>query len=168
MKYRYDRLLAAVLSLCLLAGLLAPVVRAEENTPETIQIATAEQLEALARDCRLDSWSEGRIVVVTEDIDLTGSDFAGIPTFGGALEGQGHTIRGLNLTEEGSVQGLFRYLQQDARVQDLHVEGSVQPGGSRAFFTDCRRRVCSAPCCRAETRWWRPDPAQRCRQASSR
>ena len=132
MKYQYDRLLAAVLSLCLLAGLLAPAVRAEETAPETIQIATAEQLEALARDCRLDSWSVGRTVVVTEDIDLTGSDFAGIPTFGGALEGQGHTIRGLNLTEEGSVQGLFRYLQQDARVQDLHVEGSVQPGGSRA------------------------------------
>lgn len=132
MKYQYDRLLAAVLSLCLLAGLLAPAVRAEEITPETIQIATAEQLEALARDCRLDSWSVGRTVVVTEDIDLTGSDFAGIPTFGGTLEGQGHTIRGLNLTEEGSVQGMFRYLQQDARVQDLHVEGSVQPGGSRA------------------------------------
>lgn len=132
MKYQYDRLLAAVLSLCLLAGLLAPAVRAEETTPETIQIATAEQLEALARDCRLDSWSVGRTVVVTEDIDLTGSNFAGIPTFGGTLEGQGHTIRGLNLTEEGSVQGLFRYLQQDARVQDLHVEGSVQPGGSRA------------------------------------
>lgn len=132
MKYQYDRLLAAVLSLCLLAGLLAPAVRAEETTPETIQIATAEQLEALARDCRLDSWSVGRTVVVTEDIDLTGSDFAGIPTFGGTLEGQGHTIRGLNLTEEGSVQGLFRYLQQDARVQDLHVEGSVQPGGTRA------------------------------------
>ena len=103
MKYQYDRLLAAVLSLCLLAGLLAPAVRAEETAPETIQIATAEQLEALARDCRLDSWSVGRTVVVTEDIDLTGSDFAGIPTFGGALEGQGHTIRGLNLTEEGSV-----------------------------------------------------------------
>lgn len=132
MKYQYDRLLAAVLSLCLLAGLLAPAVRAEETTPETIQIASAEQLEALARDCRLDSWSVGRTVVVTEDIDLTGSDFAGIPTFGGTLEGQGHTIRGLNLTEEGSVQGLFRYLQQDARVQDLHVEGTVQPGGSRA------------------------------------
>lgn len=132
MKYQYDRLLAAVLSLCLLAGILAPAVRAEETTPETIQIATAEQLEALARDCRLDSWSVGRTVVVTEDIDLTGSDFAGIPTFGGTLEGQGHTIRGLNLTEEGSVQGLFRYLQQDARVQDLHVEGSVQPGGTRA------------------------------------
>lgn len=132
MKYQYDRLLAAVLSLCLLAGLLAPAVRAEETAPETIQIASAEQLEALARDCRLDSWSVGRTVVVTEDIDLTGSDFAGIPTFGGTLEGQGHTIRGLNLTEEGSVQGLFRYLQQDARVQDLHVEGTVQPGGSRA------------------------------------
>lgn len=132
MKKQKTRLLSALLSLCMLAGLLAPAVRAAEEEPAAVEIATADQLLALARDCRLDSWSQGRTVVLTDNIDLTGSDFIGIPTFGGTLKGDGHTISGLSLSREGSVQGLFRYLQQDAVVQNLHVTGTVQPGGTRA------------------------------------
>lgn len=132
MKKQRKRLLAAVLSLCLLASLLAPAACAEGEEPATLEISTADQLLALARDCRLDSWSRGRTVVLTADIDLTGCKFAGIPTFGGTLEGKGYTVSGLTLTEEGSVQGLFRYIQQDAVVQNLHVTGTVQPGGTRA------------------------------------
>lgn len=116
----------------MLAGLLAPAVCAEGEETITMEVATADQLVALAKDCRLDSWSRGRTVVLTADIDLTGTDFAGIPTFGGTLEGGGHTISGLTLTGEGSVQGLFRYIQQDAVVKALHVTGTVQPGGTRA------------------------------------
>ena len=125
-------LLSVLLSLCLLAAPLAPGVAAAEEEPAAIEIATADQLAALAKDCRLDSWSRGRTVTLTADIDLTGSDFAGIPTFGGTLEGNGHTISGLTLSVEGSVQGLFRYLQQDALVENLQVTGTVQPGGTRA------------------------------------
>lgn len=125
------RLLAALASLCMVATLGAPAVRAAETEPQTLEIATVDQLEALARDCRLDSWSSGRTVVLTADLDLGGSAFAGIPTFGGTLEGGGHTLSGLSLTSEGSVQGLFRYLQKDAVVEDLHLSGTVQPGGTR-------------------------------------
>lgn len=132
MKKQRKRLLAAVLSLCMLASLLAPAACAEEEEPAVLEISTADQLLALARDCRLDSWSRGRTVVLTADIDLTGCDFTGIPTFGGTLEGEGYTVSGLTLSEEGSVQGLFRYIQQDAVVQNLHVTGTVQPGGTRA------------------------------------
>ncbi|WP_295340894.1 GLUG motif-containing protein [uncultured Subdoligranulum sp.] len=132
MKKQRKRLLAAVLSLCMLASLLAPAACAEGEEPATLEISTADQLLALARDCRLDSWSRGRTVVLTADIDLTGCDFTGIPTFGGTLEGEGYTVSGLTLSEEGSVQGLFRYIQQDAVVQNLHVTGTVQPGGTRA------------------------------------
>ena len=132
MNKQIRRLLSALLSLCLLASLLAPAACAEEEEPAVLEISTADQLLALARDCRLDSWSQGRTVVLTADIDLTGCDFTGIPTFGGTLEGKGYTISGLTLSEEGSVQGLFRYIQQDAVVQNLHVAGTVQPGGTRA------------------------------------
>ena len=132
MNHNAKRLLSALVSLCMLAGLLAPAVCAEGEETITMQIATADQLVALAKDCRLDSWSRGRTVELTADIDLTGTGFSGIPTFGGTLEGGGHTITGLTLSEEGSVQGLFRYLQQDALVQNLQVSGTVQPGGSRA------------------------------------
>lgn len=132
MKKQITRLLSALLSLCMLAGLLAPAACAEEEEPAVLEISTADQLLALARDCRLDSWSQGRTVVLTADIDLTGCDFTGIPTFGGTLEGKGYTVSGLTLSAEGSVQGLFRYIQQDAVVENLHVTGTVQPGGTRA------------------------------------
>lgn len=132
MKPFANRMLAALLSLCMAAALAAPAVRAEETGPAAITISDLDGWEALAKDCRLDSWSRGRTVQLTADIDLTGSDFAAIPTFGGTLQGNGHTISGLNLSRQGSVQGLFRYLQQGAVVQDLTVTGTVQPGGTRS------------------------------------
>lgn len=132
MKAFANRLLAALLSLCMAAALAAPAVWAEDTELAAITISDADGWEALAKDCRLDSWSRGRTVQLTADIDLTDSNFTGIPTFGGTLQGNGHTISGLNLSEQGSVQGLFRYLQQDAVVQDLNVTGTVQPGGTRA------------------------------------
>ena len=132
MKAFANRLLAALVSLCMVAVLGAPVVWAEDTEPAVITISDAAGWEALAKDCRLDSWSRGRTVELTADMDLTGSDFTGIPTFGGTLLGNGHTIWGLSLSAQGSVQGLFRYLQEGAVVQDLAVTGTVQPGGTRA------------------------------------
>lgn len=38
---------------------------------------------------------------------LTGVDFAGIPTFSGTFDGNGHTISGLSLVDDGSVDGLL-------------------------------------------------------------
>lgn len=122
------RLLSALLCLCLAVGALP--ARAEEG-PQTVTVSTAQDLLDLAQSCRLDSWSRGLTVVLAADIDLTDSGFSGIPTFGGTLEGGGHTISGLDLSGDGSVQGLFRYLQQGAVVRDLTVSGDVHPGGTR-------------------------------------
>ena len=105
----------------------------EETIPEeityveTIHITTVQDLLDLAESCRLDVWSLDRLVVLEADIDLTGTHFAGIPTFGGTWEGNGHTISGLTLTKDGNIQGLFRYLQATALIQDLHVTGEVHP-----------------------------------------
>lgn len=115
---------AAALSLCL--SLTAPA-RADANV---IYIRTASDLAALSEHCRLDAWSEGKTVVLTADIDLTGVAFQPIPIFRGRFEGNNHTIRGLNLTARGSRQGLFRTLEAEAYLCDLTVEGVAAPGGS--------------------------------------
>ena len=138
MKQKTKRLLSVLLCLCLLGSALPLPALAEESqsaavsAEEVIHLSTAQDLLDLAENCRLDSWSQGRTVQLDGDIDLTDSGFAGIPSFGGRFLGQGHTISGLSLTEEGSVQGFFRYLQQDAVVQDLNLIGTVAPSGSRA------------------------------------
>ena len=126
------RICSLVLSLLLLGSLALPVFAEESQTPEIrrVRIVNLKNLEKLAENCRLDSYSHNLVVSLEADLDLTDSDFQGIPIFGGTFEGNGHTIRGLDLTQAGSVQGFFRYLTESALVEDLQLEGNVQPGGS--------------------------------------
>ena len=92
---------AAVLSLLLCLSLSFPALAAkhtEEPTPEepayrlTLTLRTAEDLLELAEQCSLDSWSRDVLVVLNNDISLSGIDFLPIPSFGGTLEGGGHTV----------------------------------------------------------------------------
>ena len=128
MKKRFARLCALALALLLLLTLLPAPARAGAGE---VRVSSVEELLELAKNCALDAWSVGRIVRLTADLDLTGTDFAPIPSFSGCFEGGGHVIRGLELTAPGSVQGFFRYLEAEALVRDLHLEGAVAPSGSR-------------------------------------
>ena len=96
-------------------------------------IRTVEDFLIFSQQCRLDTFSQERVVSLECDLDLTGTSFEGIPTFGGVFLGNNHKITGLSITVEGSVQGLFRYLQETAVVQELTVVGNVEPQGSRGF-----------------------------------
>ena len=108
----------------LLTALLAPAAQAAGST---VSIRTAEDLIGLARSCTLDTWSQGKTVYLEADLDLSGTAFTPIPTFGGTFRGNGHTISGLELDGSGNARGLFRYLQSGALVQDLTVEGTILP-----------------------------------------
>nr|WP_326184327.1 GLUG motif-containing protein [uncultured Oscillibacter sp.] len=119
-----------LLAVWLLAGLTLPAAWAAPAGE--VAISSAEDLLDFAKNCSLDTWSQGRTVRLTADIDLSGRTFAPIPTFGGTFLGDGHAISGLRITASGSSIGLFRYLQAGAVVQDLQVSGSVAPGGSRS------------------------------------
>lgn len=106
--------------------LAAPAALAAEST---VTIKTAEDLAELSRNCTLDTWSQGKTVILKNDLDLHGVDFTPIPTFSGTFQGNGHTISGLTLTGSGNVRGLFRYIQTGATVQDLTVMGTIHPNG---------------------------------------
>lgn len=97
---------------------------------EVVRIATVEQLRELADACAYDAWSRDKRVLLEADLDLNGIELE-IPVFGGIFDGQGHTIKGLEIQREGSQAGLFRYLQQGAVIQELSVSGArVLPQGS--------------------------------------
>ena len=121
--------LAAVLVLSL--ALPYAALAAEQDT---ISIRSAADLVKLSQNCTLNTWSRGKTVVLEADIDLSGTDFAPIPTFGGVFEGGGHTISGLSLSQGDSYQGLFRYIQEGAVVRDLHVTGTVAAVGDQAYL----------------------------------
>ena len=118
---------ALILSFCSVLAAASP-----DAALETIHIQSPEDLLELAGNCRLDTWSQGKTVVLDCDLDLAHTDFVPIPTFGGTFRGAGHTICGLSLTDDLSHAGLFRYLQTSAVVQDLTVTGTVAPGGSQS------------------------------------
>ena len=118
-------LTAAVLTL----PLLVPAALAAQ-TGDTVMIRTVSDLLELAKSCTLDTWSQGKTVRLEVDLDLTSSGFTAIPTFDGTFLGNNHTISGLSITNDGSRQGLFRYLQPSGQVTNLTVRGTVAPGGS--------------------------------------
>lgn len=98
----------------------------------TICIATTEDFLSFSENCRLDSFSKDLTVNLTADIDLTDSEFDGIPIFCGTFNGNGHTISGYYIDTKGSTLGLFRYLTEDATVSNLKLSGQVQPTGTKS------------------------------------
>ena len=128
------RILCALLCALLLLPLSLPVRAQEEGEKEyetELSITSAGDFLRFAEKCRLDSYSEELKVTLRADLDLEGAEFEGVPIFSGIFDGNGHTIRGFQITADGSAKGLFRYLTQSAQVRDLTVEAQIQPGGSR-------------------------------------
>ena len=127
--------LVRILALLLIAAMLLPLcARAEENTAEEdteqtvyeeYPVSTAEDLEKLAELCRLDSASKNLKVILNADIDLKDMEDFQIPTFGGIFDGQNHKLYGLVVNQDGSAQGLFRYIQEGATVKNLEIIGRV-------------------------------------------
>lgn len=134
---------SVLLCLCLIAGNIGSVWGApaeEENAEEQenqqmveIHISSYADLQKLAENCRLDSWSQDKAVYLDNDISCSGEEFSMIPSFGGIFYGQGHSITNLSLTEAGSNVGLFRFIQESGRVEQLKVSGTLKPEGSKTY-----------------------------------
>lgn len=101
----------------------------EETEWEEVYIDSVEDMKAFSRNCWLDTWSVNKKVYLTSDLDLSGSDFVSIPTFGGYFNGQGHTVSGLLIRDSLSYTGLFCYTQESAVIANLKVQGNVRPSG---------------------------------------
>ena len=140
------KFLTPALSLLLALGLLAPAIlpvqaKEAEEAPEAeteqtpqreLHIDSLDRFLHFAEQCRLDGYSRNLTVFLDCDLDLSGTDFRGIPIFCGTLEGNKHSISGFTYTEDGSNQGLFRYLTETAEVKNLTVEGTLTPSGSQS------------------------------------
>lgn len=103
----------------------------KEQDYAVIEISTEEDLRNLAANCVLDSWSRDKKVVLQNDIVLSMASEFSIPTFAGIFDGGGFTISNVKLTGSGSAVGLFRYVQEGAKVRNLTVTGEISPSGSQ-------------------------------------
>ncbi|MDO4481134.1 MAG: GLUG motif-containing protein [Bacillota bacterium] len=132
MKITLSRSAALILVFALVLAAVQPAAEVfAENASSTVHISSAEDLREFAVKCSLDTWSQGKKIILDNDIDLRGEEFTPIPTFGGTFDGGGHMISGLNIVNAGSVQGLFRYIQKNAEVRNLNVKGNIEPSGSK-------------------------------------
>ena len=116
----------------LLFSLIVPALAAdtEKEEAEIISISSIDEFLSFAEGCTLDSYSRGKTFVLKTDLSLAGTGFHPIQNFFGVFDGDGHSIKGLSVTFEGSRQGLFRRLGEEGVIKDLHVSGIVIPGGS--------------------------------------
>ena len=133
---RIQKWSALLMAVTLLFTLAAPAALAAEST---VTIKTAEDLAELSRNCTLDTWSQGKTVILKNDLDLHGIDFTPIPTFSGTFQGNGHTISGLTLTGSGNVRGLFRYIQNGATVHpsDRQNDLGLLAGSNAGRILNC-------------------------------
>lgn len=123
--------LSLTLFLATLSDHMAFQVSAEETDDQVIEIANADDLLALAENCRYDSYSVGKTVKLTADVDLTDQDFDGIPYFSGTFDGDSHTISGVDIDYQGSDFGFFRYVGQNAFVSNLNIDAQINASGSQ-------------------------------------
>jgi hypothetical protein len=103
-----------------------PIAYAKEDD-NTVHIQTQEDLKELSENCRLDTWSQNKTIVLENNLalDHTAKDFLPIPSFGGTFEGNNHTISGVSLDAANSRTGFFDTIQANAVVSNLTVTGQV-------------------------------------------
>ncbi len=97
---------------------------------ETIEISNVDEFLEFVDNCKLNTWSDNKKILLTSDISLVGKEFYGIPDFGGVFDGQGHTISEINISKGQSYVGLFIHVEKNAVIQNLNVSGSVIPAGN--------------------------------------
>lgn len=134
MKYRISSLIMCITIIISSVPVYSETIIEEVMTEEIVEIYDVETLLQFEADCAVDGYSRGKTFVLLDDIDISESDFTGIPSFGGKFIGGGHTIKGYKYNEEGSHYGFFRYIQTSGLVSDLLVQGVVTPEGTRTYL----------------------------------
>jgi len=122
---RKNKITSLMVAIVLCVNCVMPILAADDSN--TVYISSAENLITFSQKCTLDIWSQGKTVMLTSDIDLSGTEFTSIPTFGGMFDGQGHTISGLSITDKLSTIGLFSNVQEGAVIQNLNVSATITP-----------------------------------------
>lgn len=133
-KYLKKRIIPAGLSLILVIMTvisIMPINVSAEDSLNVIEISRVNELIEFANKCKYDSYSKDKIVKLTADIDVSGSDFKGISYFAGTFDGGSHIISGFNVDYKGSDFGFFRYIAESGFITNLNISGSINVTGSQ-------------------------------------
>lgn len=126
-----NKIFKNTLSFILIFTILLSNLSLSFSKSNTIYINSLEDLIEFSENASLDTYYNNKTLVLNTNISLLDIDYFSIPTFNGVFDGQGYTISDFSISTSGSVQGLFRYLQEDGQVKNLNVSGNVTPSGSQ-------------------------------------
>ncbi|WP_198592161.1 S-layer homology domain-containing protein [Kyrpidia spormannii] len=94
-------------------------------------VTNRDQLDAL----RNMTTTPGTFFVLGQDIDLGGNEWEPIPSFGGHLDGQGHTITGLTITSTtAATVGLIGTLDSGGEIRNLTLDNVQITTGDGQFY----------------------------------
>lgn len=99
-----------------------------------VYITTAEELISFSKECSNDAYSIDKLVILKNDINLSGYEFSPIPVFSGIFDGNGCTISGLSINCSGSFQGLIRYATDKSIIRNLIVDITLVANGSGSYI----------------------------------
>lgn len=122
-------IISFLMACVLFASFASPVFAVEQE--RIVSIDSTQEFLEFAKNCTLDTWSQGKEFRLTSDLDLRGTDFVSVPTFGGLFDGQGHTIKGWSVSHSVSNVGVFGIVQPGAVVKNLQVTGSIVSAGTQ-------------------------------------
>lgn len=116
------------ISLLLVTNILG--IKADINTDNIFSIKSTIEWNQLASKCELDSYSNDLVVSLDADIDFEGK-FSSIPYFNGTFNGNGHTLKGIEIYSSRINDGVFRITGKDSIINDLKIEMKANNSSSR-------------------------------------
>jgi hypothetical protein len=138
MKINIKKITALALSINMILQPLSIVVYADTQNAQAVNpeqdiiyIDSATALKEISKNATTEEFTLGKSYALSSDIDLSNEDFTPIPVFSGILDGQGHTIKGLSISEKSSDAGLIGLIGEQGVVKNLNIEGNIAPGGSK-------------------------------------
>lgn len=129
-----NRVMAGILSVIMISYMVFAIIPPVFAIGNTVTISSKEDFINFAKNCTIDTWSDGKTVNLTCDIDFTDGGFSSVPTFGGTFNGNGYTISGIDFSKDGSYMGIFRYVRENGKVTNLNVSAAFTPNGSKSFI----------------------------------
>lgn len=126
-----NRILAWIFLVIVTLTAVNPVIPAAP-AENVIEIRTVREFSDFSKAAELDEYTAGKTISLLNDLDFSDQEFTPVPVLCGIFEGNGHTIRGISYTKNASDIGVFRTVEANGCVQNLTVDVTVVPGGSKS------------------------------------
>lgn len=101
---------------------------ADEIERDTVYIDTAERLVSYLAECTSPEFSLNKLVVIRNDLDLTGMRVTPAATFAGELDGLFNTVRGIEIDGGDNGAYLFGTVTADGRIKRLGLDVRMNGG----------------------------------------